>query len=86
MKESVELGRRVRGEVEQAWDQTNLEVENYIMDKYSGGAEEGGNTLASQHSSSDDLDHNLRQLEKTLKNLEICFSSKIDSHARPRSY
>ena len=81
----MELGRRVRGEVEQAWDQTNLEVENY-MDKYSGGAEEErGSRSASQHSS-DDLDYNLRQLEKTLKNLEICFGSKIDSHARPRSY
>ena len=30
MKESVELGRLVRWETEEAWDQTNLEVENYL--------------------------------------------------------
>ena len=72
LAESVVLGRTVRREMEEAWDKTNIEVENYIRGQSS---EEGKYGIKTRKKCSGDLDHNLRKLEKTLKNLEICLGS-----------
>ena len=67
------LGRTVRREMEEAWDKTNIEVENYIRGQSSGGGKVG---IHKSNKCSGDLDHNLRQLEKTLENIEICLASR----------
>ena len=67
----MELGRSVRREMEKAWDQTNLEVENYIRNQ---STERGKNGMSNKCAG--DLDHNLRQLEKTLANITICLGSR----------
>ena len=67
------LGRTVRREMEEAWDKTNVEVENYIRGQ---SIERGKYGMQRRNKCSGDFDHNLRKLEKTLKNIEICLASR----------
>ena len=61
--------------VEEAWDQTNLEVEKYIRNQSAVRGKYRMEELK-QNKCSGDLDHNLRQLEKTLENIKICLGSR----------
>ena len=71
----MELGRCLRQQVEEAWDQTNLEVEKYMRNQSAEGGKYGIQ-IRKKCAGAVDLDINLRQLEKTLENITICLGSR----------